>query len=193
MKTIHFALPLLLIACSGGKPADTGSDTAADNNEDITPALGDWVFTDLAYTVDGCNFNQTDIYSTTAFESNVYTLNSITDTEAQYVDSFGTTFDCSREEAVITCPSTLTFAFETYNDDDGNPVVDADGNPVAPDATNTVTTEFVTTSTSASTATLSATLTASCAGEDCQSIYEDAGVTDNPCGSTLTGNSVLQE
>ena len=188
MKPIYFTMPIVLLACS----PDKGSDTATETADVVLPALGNWKFSELEYSQDGCNFNSTAIYSVAAFESNVYTLTEVTDTKAHYVDLFDLTFNCDRDGNVITCPSTFTSAIATYNDEEGNPVVDEDGNPVAPDATNTINTEFVTTFSSAELGTLSATLTASCEGEDCATIYEDAGVLDNPCASSLSGKTSLQ-
>lgn len=196
MKPIYLTLPIVLLACTPDKGLDTASnndsDTATETAESIVPTLGDWKFSELEYSQDACNFNLSELYSVAAFESNVYTLTEVTDTQVQYVDLFDITFDCDRDGSVITCPSTFTFAFETYNDEEGNPVVDEDGNLVAPDATNTINTEFVTTFSSAELGSLSATLTASCEGEDCQKIYADAGVSDNPCSSSLSGKTSLQ-
>ena len=195
MKPICVTLPIILLACSSEKESDTASHTGSDTateSEVIVPKLGNWKFTELEYTQDACQFNSTDIYSVVAFETNVYTLTEVTDTQLYYVDLYDNNFSCDRDGNVITCPSTFTYAVETYNDEDGNPVVDDDGNPVAPDATNTISTEFVTTLTSEESGTLRASLTASCEGEDCQNIYADAGVLDNPCFSTLSGNTSLQ-
>ncbi len=195
MKLVCFTLPIIFLACSPDKQVDTASDTGVDDgdtSQDIVPTLGDWKFSELVYSQDACLFNLSELYSVAAFESNVYTLTEVTDTQAQYVDLFDITFSCDRDGNVITCPSTFTFAFDTYNDEDGNLVVDEDGNPVAPDATNTINTEFVTTFSSSELGSLSATLTASCEGEDCQSIYAEAGVSDNPCSSSLSGKTSLQ-
>lgn len=190
MNHINFTFLLLLVACSSDKQLDTASEVATQ--EPIEPTIGDWKFSDLEYTQDDCNFNMSELYSVSSFESNVYTLTEVSATQAQYVDQFGTTFDCDRYGNVVSCPSMFTFALETYNDENGEPVVDEEGNPVAPDATNTVNTEFVTTFSSAELGALNATLTASCDGEDCARIYADAGVTENPCTSFMTGITSIQ-
>ena len=192
MRLSTTPLAIALLACSAEKETDTASDTEVDTEHAITPTLGDWKFSELEYTDDGCNFDQTEIYSIAAFETNVYTLTEVSDTQAYYVDSNGLDFNCVRDGSVITCPGTFSYAIETYNDENGNPVVDEEGNPVAPDATNTITTEFVTTMSSAELGTLNASLSASCEGEDCQSVYENAGVAENPCYSTLSGITSLQ-
>ena len=192
MKTIYFTVSIVLFGCSSEKQVDSTTDTAVEPAEIISPTLGDWKFSALEFSEDACNFDLSELYSTTAFEANVYTLTEVTDTQVQYVDLYNITFACDRDGNVITCPSTFTFALETYNDEEGNLVVDEDGNAIPPDATNTITTEFVTTFTAAESGTLRATMTASCEGEDCEGIYADAGVTDNPCSSSLSGITTLQ-
>ena len=189
MKALNIALPLLLISCT----ADKQTDTAADITDVApTPTLGDWTFTNLVYSEDSCNFGSNEVYSVASFEANVYTLLSLTDSVAQYVDANGLEFTCSVDGAVITCPSTFTYNFESFNDENGEPVVDEDGNPVDPDATNTITTNFVTTLSTAESGTLSATLSATCEGEDCEQVFANAGATENPCSSTLSGDTSLQ-
>lgn len=196
MKPFYFTLPIFLLSCSPDKELDTashtGSDTATEAEESIIPTLGDWKFSELEYAQDACNFNLTEAYSIAAFESNVYTLAEVSDTQVQFIDLYDVAFNCGRDGNTITCPSTFTVAPETYNDEEGNPVVDEDGNLVAPDATSTIDTDFVMTFSSAELGSLSATLTASCEGEDCQRIYADAGVSDNPCSSSLSGKTSLQ-
>ena len=48
---------------------------------------------------------------------------------AQYVDVNGLEFNCSVDGAVITCPSTFTYNFESLKDENGETVVDEEGNP----------------------------------------------------------------
>ena len=192
MKIIYFTLSIVLFGCSSEKQMDSAADTAVDPEEIISPTLGDWKFSALEFSEDACNFDLSELYSTTAFEANVYTLTEVTDTQVQYVDLYNINFACDRDGNVITCPSTFTFAFETYTDEEGSLVVDEDGNPIPPEATNTINTEFVTTLTSAESGTLRATMNASCEGQDCEGIYAAAGVTDNPCSSSLSGISTLQ-
>ena len=187
MSLFYCIISTMLLGCS-----EKQTDTAAEDVGTIEPTLGDWKFSALAYSQDACFFDLSELYSVAAFESNVYTLTEVSETQAKYVDLYGITFDCAREGNVVTCPSTFTFAFETYNDENGDPVVDEEGNPVAPDATNTITTEFVTTFSAPDQGTLSATLTASCEGQDCEGIYSQAGVTENPCTSLLSGSTSLQ-
>gem|GEM_PF-5563418 len=177
-------LTMLVLGCS-----DKTSDSAEDT---LTPTEGEWRFSELAYTDDACNLADTAFYSTASFESNVYTLTNLSDTEVSYVDNYDIVFDCTRNGSVITCPNSFTGAVESYNDQDGNVVVDDNGNPVVPDATNTIETLFISTLTSADAGTLSATITTTCEGEDCALVWESAGVMDNPCSSSLSGNTSLQ-
>ena len=169
------------------------SDKTSESTEDaLTPTEGEWRFAELAYTDDACNLADTAIYSTASFESNVYTLTNVSDTEVMYVDNYDIVFDCTRDGTVITCPNAFTGAVESYNDQDGNVVLDDNGNPVVPDATNTFETLFITTLSSADAGTLSATITTTCEGEDCALVWESTGVMADPCTSKLSGNSSLQ-
>ena len=192
MKISTIFLPIALLACSAEKETDTSSDATPHTEDAIDPILGDWKFSELVYTEDGCNFDQTEVYSIAAFEANVYTLTEVSDTQAHYVDINGIEFNCVRDGLAITCPSTFSFATESYNDENGDLVVDDQGNPVAPDASNTITTEFITTMSSAELGTVNASLSISCEGEDCQSVFADAGIAENPCSSTLSGITSLQ-
>ena len=189
MKVLNTTLLLLLISCTADKQTDTATEIT-----DVapTPTLGDWTFSNLVYSEDSCNFGSTEVYSVASFEANVYTLLSVTDSEAQYVDANGLEFNCTVDGAVITCPSTFTYNVPSYTDENGEIVVDEEGNPVVPDATNAITTDFVTQLTTDESGTLHAVLTATCEGEDCQQVFAGSGATENPCSSTLIGDTRLQ-
>ena len=173
-------------------PLFTTMSCTDKTSDALTPTEGEWRFSELAYTDDACNLADTTFYSTASFESNIYTLTNVSDTEVSYVDNYDIAFDCTRDGSVIACPNSFTGPVESYNDQDGNVVVDDNGNPVVPDATNTIETLFITTLTSADAGTLSATITTTCEGEDCALVWESAGVIDNPCTSNLSGNTSLQ-
>ena len=182
-----FALPILLLGCNAEKETDS-----AITEEPFAPTEGTWKFEGLSYGEDGCNFASNPLFSVETLEARDYTLTNVSETEVRFVDDNEYTFECTRAGQQVTCPNTLVIDITTYNDADGNAVVDEQGNPVDPDATNTINTEFVSTYSTSAVGTLSASLTGSCEGADCEVVYQSFGVTDNPCYSSLSGQTLLQ-
>ena len=181
-------LPVLaaMVACSGDK--DSGTET----EEAFAPTEGAWSYGDSAYANDNCNFSDNPLYNTDILDALVFTLANESDEVMTLTSQAGTAFDCTRDEMNATCTNTNEMDISSYNDADGNPVVDAEGNEVDPDATATVTLTAAVVFSDSETASYTATIEATCAGTDCPVVLDSLGVTDNPCTSDLSGSIVHQ-
>ena len=132
------------------------------------------------------------LFSATAFDALVFTLTNTSETEITLESTTLDPIACPLNGIEMTCNNSLTVDMETYNDAEGNEVVDSQGNPVAPDAATTMEAVFSMAFTDADTTTYSATLTGTCAGADCGVVLEILGITDDPCSSELAGKIELQ-
>ena len=92
----------------------------------------------------------------------------------------------------LECSTTMTNDVDTYNDSDGNPVVDENGETVDPDATITSEGVIAVTFSDAETGTYVATVTGTCEGADCDPVQESLGANGNPCTSEISGDFVME-
>ena len=81
----------------------------------------------------------------------------------------------------------------TYNDENGEPVVDDEGNPVDPDAVASLDFQADVLFADSESATYTAKIEGKCEGADCEVVMSSLGISDNPCTSDLSGSILFQD
>ena len=133
------------------------------------------------------------MYNPTILNALVFQLSNTAETLLTFTSEAGVTFDCIRDDMTAVCVNGIETDVTTYNDADGNPVVDEEGNPVDPDAVATLSFEANATFLDAVRATYTAKIDGTCAGSDCEPVLDSLGISDNPCISDLSGSILYQE
>lgn len=174
-------------ACNAEKETDSGVADA------FTPTEGSWSYDGSEYSNDGCNLVSNPLYNPTILDALVFQLSNTSETVLTFTSEAGASFDCTREGKNAVCVNSLETDVTTYNDADGNPVVDEEGNPVDPDAVATLSFEADVTFEDAVRATYTSTIDGTCEGADCEAVLNSLGISDNPCRSDLSGNVLYQE
>ena len=183
----HYLIPLLAltIACNGDKETDSAESAFA-------PTEGSWSPDDSAYTDDGCNLTGNPVFSTAAVDAVVFSLSLTSATAGTVTVADMDPIDCTLDDMIMTCTTSLTNDVATYNDAEGNPVVDENGEEVDPDAVLTTGAVFTVTFTDSETGTYTSTVDVSCEGADCAGVQESNGVSAYPCSSTVAGDFVME-
>ena len=176
-------LPVLafLAACGGDKEEET-----------FTPAEGNWSYDGSEYANDGCNLQSNPIYSTDVLDAIVFSLANTSETVMTLTSDAGANFECTRDGTSATCEDSIVTEVNTYNDSDGNQVVDENGDPVDPDAVATLAYVATITFTDAETASYTASLDGTCEGADCGVVLTSLGIEEAPCSSELSGDILYQ-
>ena len=185
MKLYLLPLLALAIACNGEKETDSAESA-------FVPTEGAWSPDGSEYGDDGCNLAGNPVFSTAAVDAVVFTLALTSDTTGTVTLADGDPIDCTLADMTMTCTTTLTNDVASYNDADGNPVVDENGEEVDPDAILTTGAEFVVNFTDSETGTYTSTVNVSCEGADCSGVQTSNGVSEYPCSSTVTGDFELE-
>ena len=185
----------IILACSADKETDSGVEQETDSGvvESFTPTEGSWSYDGSEYTNDNCNLVSNPLYNPTILDALVFQLSNTSETEVTFTSEAGASFACTRDDKTAVCVNSLETDVETYNDADGNPVVDEDGNPVDPDAVATLTLEADVLFTDSVSATYTAKIDGTCVGADCEAVLNSLGISDNPCSSDLSGSILYQE
>jgi len=191
MKPQHTLIAFSLFVGCNGSEKDTGTEDTG-TAEAFAPTAGSWSFGDTEYATDECNLENNAASSPTVIDALIFTLANVSETELTLTNPAGLEYTCSLDGMTMTCDTSSETEIETYNDLDGNVVIDTDGNPVDPDATRTISIQAVGTFTDSDTATYAATVTGDCAGADCDELATDWGISEMPCTSTYSGTFTLQ-
>ena len=133
MKGLFLVLFTAAIGCGGEKDEESTDDTTSvttDTQEDFAPTEGSWSFDDSEYTNDDCTFSSNPAYTVDVLDALVYTLTNTSDTVVTMTNDVGT-LDCTRDGMELSCETQVQEnELTTYNDADGNPVVDENGEEV---------------------------------------------------------------
>lgn len=188
-NNMNFLISMIIgtfLACSEEKESDTG---VVDS---FAPTEGSWSYDGSEYSNDGCNLVGNPLYNPTVLDALVFQLTNSSDSVLTFTSEAGAGFDCTRDGTTAVCVNSLETDVTTYNDAEGNPVVDDDGNPVDPDAVATLSFEADVIFEDAVSATYSAKIDGTCDGADCEPVLESLGIMDNPCRSDLSGRVLYQ-
>ena len=185
MKYLLLPLVALAVACNSDKETDSAESAFA-------PTEGSWSPDDSAYGDDGCNLASNPVFSIAAVDAIVYTLTLTSETTGTLAIAGADPFDCTLADMTMTCSTTLTNDVTTYNDADGNPVVDENGEEVDPDATLNSEGVITVTFTDGENGTYVATVTGLCEGADCDAVQQSMGADANPCVSEVSGDFVME-
>ena len=183
----YFIVPLMALAigCSSDKDADSAESA-------FLPTEGNWSPNDSAYREDGCNLASNPVFNVAAVDAIVYTLALTSDTTGTITIADGDPIDCTLSDMTMTCATQLVNDVSTYNDADGNPVVDDNDEPVDPDATITSDAVITVSFTDSENGTYIAAVTGLCEGADCDPVQESLGANANPCESEISGDFEME-
>ena len=188
---IHFFISIIVgsfIACG---EEEKGTDSGVE--ETFTPTEGSWSYDGSEYSDDNCNLVSNPLYNPTLLDALVFQLSNTSDTVLTFTSEAGTSFDCTRDGMSAVCVNGIETDVTTYNDENGEPVVDDEGNPIDPDAVASLDFQADVLFTDSEGATYTAKIEGKCEGADCEVVMNSLGISDNPCTSDLSGSILFQD
>ena len=188
---IHLFISIIwgsFIACGED---EKGTDSGVE--ETFTPTEGSWSYDGSEYSDDNCNLVNNPLYNPTILDALVFQLSNTSDTVLTFTSEAGTSFECTRDGTSAVCVNGIETDVTTYNDENGEPVVDDEGNPVDPDAVASLDFQADVLFADSESATYTAQIEGKCEGADCEVVMSSLGISDNPCTSNLSGSILLQD